>query len=116
MSEDAACVSPTTPFQELMKQLLALPRGHDLYVCTPDRELLGAVVLDDLKGTIPDAANLSMILAADVMDRRPPVRIATKWKTRAQGAADVMRFVKNGDRIFVHGSISIRAILRRGAF
>ena len=119
MSEGAACVSPTTPFQQLMQQLLSLPRGHDLYVCTPDRELLGAVVLDDLKGTITDAANLSMILAADIMDRRPPVITASM--SLAEVAArfantDLERLPVVDQRNRLLGTISIRAILRRGAF
>jgi CIC family chloride channel protein len=119
MSEDAAYVSPTAPFQELVQQLLALKRGHDLYVCTPDGELLGAVVLDDLKGTIPDAANLSMILAADVMDRRPPAITASM--SLAEVAArfantDLERLPVVDQRNRLLGTISIRAILRRGAF
>ena len=37
VSPDAACVSPTTPFPVLLPRLLALPKGHDLYVCASDR-------------------------------------------------------------------------------
>ncbi len=119
MSQDAEWVPPTTPFQQLSQQLLALRRGHDLYVCTPDRELLGAVVLDDLKGNIPDAANLSMIVAADVMDRRPPA--ITAAMSLAEVAArfsntDLERLPVVDQHNRLLGTISIRAILRRGTF
>jgi chloride channel protein, CIC family len=119
MSPDAECVSPTTPFPVLLSRLLALPRGHDLYVCTSDRELLGAVVMDDLKGTISEAANLSMIVAADVMDRRPPAITASM--SLAEVAArfantdlDRLPVVDHQNRLL--GTISIRAILRSGTF
>ena len=34
------------PFDGMMRRLLAA-KGDDLYVCTDDSELLGALVLDD---------------------------------------------------------------------
>jgi CIC family chloride channel protein len=88
-------------------------------VCTGDRELLGVLVLDDLKGSIPDAANLSMILAADVMDRRPPAITASM--SLAEVAArfantDLERLPVVDERNRLLGTISIRAIVRRGTF
>ncbi len=119
MIPDADCVAPTTPFEEVMRRLLALRKGQDLYVCTGDRELLGVLVLDDLKGSIPDAANLSMILAADVMDRRPTAITASM--SLAEVAArfantDLERLPVVDERNRLLGTISIRAIVRRGTF
>jgi len=119
MTPDADCVAPATPFEDVMRRLLALRKGHDLYVCTGDRELLGVLVLDDLKGSIPDAANLSMILAADVMDRRPPAITASM--SLAEVAArfantDLERLPVVDERNRLLGTISIRAIVRRGTF
>jgi CIC family chloride channel protein len=119
MSPDADCVAPPTPFDEVMRRLLALQRGHDLYVCTRDSDLLGTLVLDDLKGNIPDAANLSMIVAADIMDRRPLA--VTPSMSLAEVAArfantDLERLPVVDERHRLLGTISIRSILRRGTF
>ncbi len=119
MSPDAECVAPTTPFDDVMRRLLALPRGHDLYVCTAERELLGALVLDDLKGNLPDSADLSMIVAADVMNRGPPALTASM--SLAEVAArftttELERLPVVDERHRLQGTISIRAILRAGTF
>jgi CIC family chloride channel protein len=56
-------------FDEVLMKLLSLPRGQDLYAVDPDGRYLGVIVLDALKGHIPDRSLLGMIIAADVMDR-----------------------------------------------
>ena len=119
MSPEAESVAPTTPFDDVMRRLLALPRGHDLYVCTPDRELLGTLVLDDLKGTLPDAANLAMIVAVDVMERRPPTVTASMSLAEVAArfaSSHLERLPVVDERNRLLGTISIRAILRRGSF
>ncbi len=62
-------VAPTTSFQEVIVLLLEQPPGMDLYVTDDAGRLLGVVILDQLKGHLPDHAVLQMIVAADVMDR-----------------------------------------------
>jgi CIC family chloride channel protein len=66
---DPATVAPGLPFAEVTLQLLALPPGHDLYVVDPSGRYLGALILDRLKGHLPDREHLAMVVAADVMDR-----------------------------------------------
>jgi CIC family chloride channel protein len=57
-----------THFEQVVVQLLALPPGHDLYVTSDDGRYLGVIVLDALKGHLPESSLLRMIVAADVMD------------------------------------------------
>jgi CIC family chloride channel protein len=56
-------------FDEVIMKLLSLPAGQDLYAIDPEGRYLGVIVLDALKGHIPDRSLLAMIIAADVMDR-----------------------------------------------
>jgi len=65
---DAARVPPTARFEEIVVWLLELPAGSDLYVTTADGKLMGTIVLDALKGHLPDHSLLKMTIAADVMD------------------------------------------------
>jgi CIC family chloride channel protein len=69
VSKEAERVSPTLPFDAVVKRLLALPAGHDLYVTSEDSELIGVIRLDALKGTIGEQALLGMLVASDVVDR-----------------------------------------------
>ena len=61
-------VDPSTPFQELVVLLLEQQAGGDLYVVDGEGRLQGVVVLDALKGHLPDHSLLQMTVAADVMD------------------------------------------------
>jgi chloride channel protein, CIC family len=119
VSDDAERIAPTTGFDLLIKKLLALPPGHDLYVTASDGELLGVVRLDALKGNIPDQADLGMILAADVVDRsvEPVTATTTLAEVAARfGQGDLERLpVVDGHRRLV-GTISMQAVIALGRF
>jgi CIC family chloride channel protein len=116
---DAARVGPETPFEEVLRKLLALDPGHDLYVTSTEGELLGIIRLDALKGTISDSALLGMIVAADVVDRT--VEPVTTGMSLAEVAArfsnvDLERLpVVDGVRKLV-GTVAMRDLLARGRF
>jgi CIC family chloride channel protein len=116
---DAARVGPAVAFEEVLRRLLALPPGHDLYVASDAGELLGVIRLDALKGTISEGALLGMIVAADVADRTiEPLTTGMSLGEVAGRFADedVERLpVVDGQRLLV-GTVSIRDLLARGRF
>jgi CIC family chloride channel protein len=119
LHRDAERVDPALPFQPLLVKLLALPRGHDLYVTSADGVLRGVIVLDALKGNIPDGGHLSMIVAADVMD--PTVPPLTAGMSLSEVAArfadsDLERLPVVDDRGRLTGTVSKREILKHGTF
>lgn len=116
---DATHVPPTMPFEALLKKLLALPPGHDLYVTTEDGGLHGVVQLDALKGTISDQAHLSMIVAADVVDRR--IEPITTSMSLAEVAArfsetEVERLPVVDERRRLVGTVAMRDLIAEGRF
>jgi CIC family chloride channel protein len=117
--QDAARVGPETPFEGVLKKLLALPPGHDLYVTSQEGQLLGVIRLDALKGTIAERALLGMIVAADVVDRSiQPVTtgmsLADVAGRFAQGDLERLPVVDAGRRLI--GTVSMRDVLARGRF
>ncbi len=117
--DDAERIPPTMPFEAVVKKLLALPPGHDLYVTAADGALLGVIRLDALKGTISDQALLDMILAADVVDREVP-RITTSMALTEVAArfseSDLERLPVVDDRRRLVGTVAMRDLLARGKF
>jgi CIC family chloride channel protein len=115
----AATVGPATPFEEVLRKLLALDPGHDLYVTSSDGTLLGIIRLDALKGTISDGALLGMIVAADVVDRS--IEPLTTGMSLAEVArrfseADLERLpVVEADRKLA-GTVAMRDLLAQGRF
>jgi CIC family chloride channel protein len=115
----ATRVGPATPFEEVLRKLLALEPGHDLYVTSEDGALLGIIRLDALKGTISDGALLGMIVAADVVDRS--VEPLTTGMSLAEVAArfsetDLERLpVVDGARRLV-GTVAMRDLIAQGRF
>jgi CIC family chloride channel protein len=116
---DAARVAPATPFEEVLRKLLSLEPGHDLYVTSTDGALLGIIRLDALKGTISDGALLGMIVAADVVDRSvEPLttgmsvsEVATRFSE-----TDLERLpVVDAERRLV-GTVAMRDLLAQGRF
>ena len=116
---EAERVPPTLAFDALVKKLLALPPGHDLYVTDAQGGLLGVVRLDALKGTISDQADLGMIVAADVVDREvQPITTSMSLAEVAArfGESDLERLpVVDADRRLV-GTVGMRDLLARGTF
>lgn len=112
-------VSSSTTFQEVVVRLLALPAGNDLYVTTPEGLLLGVIVLDALKGHLPDHSLLSMTVAADVM--APPIQPLTVQLSLSEVASrfadtDLERLPVVDSRGRLIGTLSKRDILRLGRF
>jgi CIC family chloride channel protein len=119
VSAEAERVPPDMPFETLIKKLLALPAGHDLYVATDDGELLGVVRLDALKGTITEQAHLGMIVASDVVDRNV-VPLTTAMTLQEVAArfhdSELERLpVVDGSRRLL-GTVGMREVLALGRF
>ena len=116
---DAARVAPATPFEEVLRRLLALPPGHDVYVASEDGRLLGVIRLDALKGTISEKAHLEAIVASDVADRdvEPVTTGMSLGEVRDRFAdVDLERLpVVDRDRRLV-GTVAMRDLLARGRF
>jgi CIC family chloride channel protein len=116
---DAERVGPTVPFEDVLKKLLSLRPGHDLYVTTEEGELLGVIQLDALKGTISDQAHLGMIVAGDVVDRSvEPITttmlladVAKRFQT-----TDLERLPVVDERNRLAGTVAMRDLLGRGVF
>lgn len=119
MVPDAVRVPPSARFDEIVVWLLELPPGSDLYVTTADGKLLGVIVLESLKGHLPDHSLLGMTVAADVMDTS--IRPASPDLTLSELAA---RFAETSlERLPVVdaennllGTVSKGDVLRRGTF
>ena len=116
---DAPRIEPTARFEEVLLRLYSLPAGHDLYVVGERDRLLGVVALDALKAHIADQKNLSMVIAADVMDTTiAPVGLDEPLSAVAKRFAETYLDklpVVDGDRNLV-GSIAASDVLRRGRF
>jgi CIC family chloride channel protein len=61
-------VDPAEPFEAVLLKLLSLPPGRDLYVVAKDGTYKGAIILDALKGNLPDRSSLGFAVALDLMD------------------------------------------------
>lgn len=73
MSNDADDVGAAAPFNDVVVRLLELPPGRDLYVVDSKGCLQGVIILDELKGHLPDHALLQMTIAADLMNGVEPL-------------------------------------------
>jgi CIC family chloride channel protein len=112
-------VAPGMPFEPLLMKLLAQPAGCDLYVTDEDGTLQGVIVLDALKGNLPDEGHLSMIVAADVMD--PSIGPLTTGMSLTEVAerfaeTDLERLPVVDDRGRLVGTVSKRDVLKHGRF
>jgi CIC family chloride channel protein len=112
-------ISASTSFQEVVVRLIELPPGRDLYVTTPEGILTGVIVLEELKGHLPNHALLDMTVAADVMNTQ--IRPLGVRSSLAEVAA---RFSKThlehlpvvDERGRLKGTVSKNAVLRYGKF
>nr|WP_194941167.1 MULTISPECIES: chloride channel protein [Myxococcaceae] len=112
-------VSPSTPFQELVVRLLEQQAGGDLYVVDPHGRLLGVVVLERLKGHLPDHSLLEMTVAADVMDTgivpiTPELSLAEVAARFSETALEYLPVVDAQRRLV--GTVSKSDVLKRGRY
>lgn len=68
LTPEPPTVRPTASFNEVVVRLLEVPPGFDLYVTDEDGRLRGVIVLDSLKGHLPNHELLGMTLAMEVME------------------------------------------------
>jgi len=116
---DVVKVTPSARFDEVLLRLLEVPPGTDLYVTDSDSKLLGTIVLDSLKGHIPDHSLLNMTVAADVMDTAikpvsPDLSLSELAARFANTALEKLPVVDGNGRLL--GTISKGDILRHGHF
>jgi chloride channel protein, CIC family len=116
---NAERAAPQARFDHVLRQLLALAPGHDLYVASEDGVLLGVLRIDALKGNIPDQADLEMIVASDVMD--PTVQPITTSMSLAEVAerfsgSDLERLPVVDERRRLVGTVAMRDLLALGRF
>lgn len=119
VSKDAERVAPTTPFEDVLKKLLALEPGRDLYMTGTRGELLGVIRLDALKGTISDQAHLGMIVAADVVDRsiQPITTSMTLGEVAGRFAdSDLERLPVVDEERRLVGTVAMRDLISQGTF
>jgi len=119
MVPDAVRVPPSARFDEIVVWLLELPAGSDLYVTTADGKLLGVIILEELKGHLPDHSLLGMTVAADVMDTgirpaHPDLTLAELAARFAETSLERLPVVDDQNNLL--GTVSKGDVLRRGSF
>ncbi|WP_371877541.1 chloride channel protein [Pyxidicoccus parkwayensis] len=112
-------VSPSAPFQEVVAMLLELPAGEDLYVTDDQGRYRGALVLDALKGHLPDHSLLQATIAEDILDTRvspitPDLSLAEVARRFSETALERLPVVDSDYRLL--GTISKRDVLKQGTF
>jgi CIC family chloride channel protein len=119
MVQGAATVELAVHFEEVLIRLIELPPGIDLYVVSEEGKYRGAIVLDTLKGHLPDRTVLAFTVAADLMDptleplghddplSRAAERFTSTW-------LDKLPVVDTNGRLL--GTISKQDIFRHGHF
>jgi CIC family chloride channel protein len=100
-------------------RLIELPSGSDLYVTTPEGTLIGTLVLDELKGHLPDHSLLQMTVAADVMNTHfasvnPDMSLSEVSHLFSQTDAERLPVVDARSRLL--GTIAKRDVLRHVRF
>jgi CIC family chloride channel protein len=112
-------VPPSAPFQEVVALLLELPPGEDLYVTDEQGRYRGALVLDALKGHLPDHSLLLATIAEDILDTRvspitPDLSLAEVARRFSETALERLPVVDGDYRLL--GTISKRDVLKQGTF
>ncbi|MFE8601754.1 chloride channel protein [Archangium violaceum] len=112
-------VPPSAPFQEVVVLLLEQPPGTDLYVTDEQGRLLGTIILDDLKGHLPNHTLLEATVAADVMDTGVPIitpdhSLAEVARSFGKTALECLPVVDHERRLL--GTVSKSDVLQRGQF
>ena len=119
LQREHAFVGRGAPFEETLHKLLALPPGRDVYVVDKDGRYEGAIVLDALKGHLPDRSALAFIVAADLMDTQlQPLRLDNSLATAAERFSET--YVESLPVVdasgILTGIISKQLLLRQGQF
>ena len=112
-------VHPRTSFREVVVRLLEVPAGYDLYVTDEGGRFKGVIVLDALKGHIPDHSLLDMTVAADVLEPSVPcVRADMSLSEVAHlfGETAMERLPVVDAHGLLLGTISKRELLHHGRF
>lgn len=112
-------VSPSAPFQEVVALLLESPAGEDLYVTDEEGRYRGMLVLEKLKGHVPDHALLQATIAEDIMDTlvqpiTPDLSLGEVASRFARTALERLPVVDGGRRLL--GTISKQDVLSQGTF
>nr|WP_235216613.1 chloride channel protein [Archangium violaceum] len=112
-------IPPSAPFQEVVVLLLEQPPGTDLYVTDEHGRLLGTIILDNLKGHLPNHALLQATVAADVMDTGVPIitpelSLAEVARSFGKTALECLPVVDHERRLL--GTVSKSDVLQRGQF
>jgi len=119
MVADAVRVPPSARFDQIIVWLLELPAGSDLYVTTADGKLLGVIILDSLKGHLPDSSLLGMTVAADVMETSiqpvsPDISLAQVAARFADTSLERLPVVDAENNLL--GTVSKGDVIKRGKF
>ena len=120
LEPEVYAVPATLPFVEVALRLIELPAGHDLYVHDNDGRYVGAIVLDDIKGHLPQQEQLPMVIASDVADRAvtpvaPATRLADLAERFAKTPLERLPVVEPGTGRLV-GTVSKGKLLTMGRF
>ena len=116
---DAETVPPDAPFEDVLRRLMALPPGHDLYVTGAGGGLVGIIRLDALEGTFPDQAHPGKLVAGDLANR------AAEWITTGTSLEEVARRFREGelerlpvvdDAGRLLGTVGMRDLIAAGRF
>jgi CIC family chloride channel protein len=110
---------PSAPFQEVVVLLLEQPPGTDLYVTDEQGRLLGTIVLDALKGHLPDHTLLEATVAADVMDTSVPAitpNLSLAEVARRFGKTTLERLPVVDRERHLLGTVSKTDVLQKGQF
>jgi len=106
-----------TRFEEVLLRLLSLPPGEDLYVTAGDGSYRGVIVLDALKGHLPDRAELGFTVAEDLMDEglvplQPSASLSEAAAHFGATYLDKLPVVDSEGRLV--GTVSKQDVFRRG--
>ena len=119
LTPDAPCVRPETLFPEVVLRLLEVPPGYDVYVTGEEGRLRGVIVLDALKGHLPNHALLAQTQALEVMEAdfprvRDDMSLAEVALLFSDTAAERLPVVDAHGTLL--GTVSKGGLLRHGRF
>jgi CIC family chloride channel protein len=119
LETNAARIHGGAPFELVMIRLLELPPGHDLYVTSASGRLLGGIVLEQLKGQLPDHSRIAQLTADSVMQADlPRLSPQASWSEAvavfAETALERLPVVDASGKLL--GTISKSRLLKAGRY